>query len=87
VPPPPAPDAATGKPQPPAVFKRGILKNGNFGPSVIYLQQLLNYQGVPVMVDRTFGNATKEAVMAFQRREGLTADGIVGPGTWDALEA
>src|SRR5262249_36918382 len=38
--------------------------------------------GIP---DGVFGLETQRAVMAFQRREGLTVDGIVGPQTASAL--
>ena len=32
-------------------------------------------------VDGVYGSATEAAVIAFQEREGLTPNGIVGPGT------
>lgn len=35
--------------------------------------------------DGKFGTKTAEAVKAFQKANGLTADGIVGPKTWAAL--
>ena len=35
--------------------------------------------------DGEFGNDTRAAVLAFQRRNGLAADGDVGPITWAAL--
>lgn len=35
--------------------------------------------------DGLFGPGTKEGVIEFQRSKGLTADGIAGPKTWDAL--
>ena len=38
-------------------------------------------------VDGRFGNDTKAAVKAFQRRNGLVEDGIVGPLTWTKLFA
>ena len=39
----------------------------------------------PGPVDGIAGRKTREAVMAFQRKVGLTADGIVGPKTFSAL--
>lgn len=41
------------------------------------------YQG---NVDGKIGSATKEAVKAFQRDNGLEADGVVGRRTWDKLK-
>ncbi len=32
-----------------------------------------------------YGSVTVEAVKSFQRQNGLEQDGIVGPGTWDAI--
>ena len=55
-----------------------------------YCQELLIKLGYDVGssgADGKFGNKTREAVMAFQRDNGLNADGVVGPLTWDALEA
>ncbi len=37
-------------------------------------------------VDGKIGSATKEAVKAFQRDNGLEADGVVGRNTWDKLK-
>ena len=41
--------------------------------------------GAFVAVDGIYGPATENAVQAFQRLFGLTADGIVGPRTWERL--
>ena len=57
------------------------LKRGARGPRVAFVQKVLGQH-----VDRIFGTQTKRAVKRFQRRHGLTADGIVGPATWAALK-
>lgn len=55
------------------------------GTDVTMVQRVLSHRGFAVADDGTFGPATDAAVRSFQRREGLTADGIVGPKTWGAL--
>lgn len=42
-------------------------------------------RGIPPAIDRHFGDRTADAVRRFQRREKLTADGVVGPQTWKRL--
>lgn len=63
-----------------------ILKEGSTGPDVIRLQDVLKqlgyYSGAS---DGHFGPQTKQAVIDFQKAQGLTADGIVGPNTWSKL--
>ncbi|WP_235829589.1 peptidoglycan-binding protein [Clostridium nigeriense] len=68
-----------------------LIKKGKRGEDVRLIQEWLNeihkkYQFIPeVSVDGIFGEKTKEAIMIFQRWQGLIADGIVGPLTWDKL--
>jgi Putative peptidoglycan binding domain len=57
------------------------LKKGSKGPRVAFVQKVLGLHA-----DRIFGKQTKRAVKRFQHRHGLTADGIVGPATWQALK-
>jgi putative chitinase len=57
-----------------------ILKQGSTGADVTKLQQALGLK-----TDGTFGPGTEAAVKAFQAKNGLTADGIVGNGTWSKL--
>src|SRR3989338_7979670 len=47
------------------------------------LQNAGYYKGV---VDGKIGSATKEAVKAFQRDNGLEPDGVVGRRTWDKMK-
>jgi len=66
---------------------RRTLRRGDSGPDVTYLQQRLQAHGHSVSVDGIFGGGTESQVITFQRTRGLTADGIVGPSTWQALES
>jgi murein DD-endopeptidase len=50
------------------------------GPDVLYLQNKLG-----VNPPGPFGPLTHNAVVAFQKKHGLLADGIVGPLTWSKL--
>jgi peptidoglycan hydrolase-like protein with peptidoglycan-binding domain len=64
-----------------------ILKQGSSGPDVTALQTKLKELGFePHGVDGNFGSGTKAAVIAFQQSKGLTADGIAGPQTINALQ-
>lgn len=67
--------------------ERGTLREGDNNPSEIwYLQELLTYHEIsPGAIDGDFGAKTKAAVETFQASQGLTADGVVGPATWEAL--
>ena len=56
------------------------------GDSVKRLQELLNAKGYNAgTADGIFGGATYNAVIAFQKANGLVADGYVGTMTWTAL--
>lgn len=67
------------------------LRQGSRGQDVITLQYLLNvisqyYPSVPAPAqDGIFGSQTAQAVIAFQKAMRLSADGIVGANTWNAL--
>jgi peptidoglycan L-alanyl-D-glutamate endopeptidase CwlK len=64
----------------------GILKLNSSGPDVVNLQEALQKAGFnPGALDGSFGPGTEAAVLAFQRSEGLGADGIAGPATALAL--
>lgn len=56
------------------------IKKGSKGEDVKTLQKKLNLQ-----VDGIFGSITEEAVIEFQKSNGLVADGVVGPKTWEKL--
>ena len=65
-----------------------VLRTGSTGSAVEQLQFWLNtlaqYESaIPsVTVDGVFGSGTAAAVRAFQRKYGLTVDGVVGRTTW-----
>ena len=68
-----------------------VLSTGASGSAVEQVQFWLNTlaqydSAIPsVKVDGVFGTATANAVRAFQRKYGLTADGVVGRTTWQKL--
>ncbi len=63
-----------------------VLRQGAKGGEVKEVQRRLKqwgyYNGA---VDGVFGAGTKKAVIAFQKKNGLTADGVVGKATYKAL--
>lgn len=68
-----------------------VLQPGNTGDKVRQLQYMLSVLSSyipsipPVTVDGVYGQATRAAVLAFQRRYQLPETGTVGETTWDAL--
>ena len=70
------------------------LREGDTGPAVEIMQIRLNrisanYPGIPKIpeVDGFFGRSTTEAVKKFQEVFNLTPDGIIGPATWNKINA
>jgi peptidoglycan hydrolase-like protein with peptidoglycan-binding domain len=57
-----------------------VLREGMSGHDVRVLQAYLSFAGFGTMVDGTFGPATQQSVIAFERQQGLPADGIVSVG-------
>ena len=81
-------DLALGDDTPKDPKGRHFLHHGDTGADVVTLQQRLLELGAPIgTADDVFGDKTLQAVMAFQRSEGLTPDGVVGTATWAALDA
>ncbi|WP_079186060.1 peptidoglycan-binding protein [Streptomyces sp. CB01580] len=61
------------------------LRRGSSGSHVRALQTVLNKHGAGLAVDGGFGTATDSAVRAYQSLNRLSADGLAGPKTWEAL--
>ena len=67
------------------------LRTGSTGSAVeqvqFWLNTLAQYESaIPSLaVDGRYGTSTASAVRAFQRRYGLTVDGVVGRETWNAI--
>jgi hypothetical protein len=67
-------------------FGSRVLEPGMAGADVAALQFALAWHGFPNgTLDGGFGAHTKRALVKFQRRAGLTADGVAGPATFRAL--
>lgn len=78
---------ATPKPTAtPAVGTYTLLKKGSRGNSVTQLQQrLISLHYLTGTADGIYGTGTESAVKAFQKANGLTADGIAGSATQKKL--
>ena len=84
------PTTTTTKPTtPPRVVDKPSdnVRLGDSGKGVEQIQTALNAKGFKVVVDGKFGPATDQAVRAFQKKNGLKQDGIVGPITWAKLQS
>lgn len=62
-----------------------VLRYGSKGRAVTALQACLNYYGAGLETDGDFGRLTGAAVLDFQSRSAIEADGIAGPETWRTL--
>jgi hypothetical protein len=72
----------SARPAPPHAVHTGrpTLREGRRGADVAVLQSALR-----ISADGAFGPRTRAAVVAHQRRAGLTPDGVVGARTWASL--
>ena len=62
------------------------VKKGSVGTASKWVQWQLNRHGASLTVDGIFGAASAVALIAFQKKSGLTADGVCGPATRAVLK-
>lgn len=78
-----------GEDMPP--YPGSLLRVGSRGAAVQLMQERLNsisiyYPVIPqITADGIFGNATRQAVVAFQQLMGISPDGIIGQQTWELI--
>lgn len=63
------------------------VRYGSSGQAVRELQKALNREGYSLAVDGGFGEKTRAALLDYQKKKGLTADGVAGEATWSRLRA
>lgn len=85
-----SPSSQTPKPPSPAPTPAipafpGTTRRGSKGEAVRQGQARLKSRGWNISVDGDFGPATEKIVKQFQKEKNLTADGVLGPLTWDKL--
>ena len=66
-------------------FASQAFRVGDQGSEIAEIQGKLVLLGYDVMADGDFGPATVEAIKAFQKANGLEANGLIGPATYAAL--
>jgi peptidoglycan hydrolase-like protein with peptidoglycan-binding domain len=82
VPPTSAPSTSTSPAPPAPEAADAVLRIESTGPAVQELQQRLSDLGFWLgEIDGHYGQLTRQAVMAFQKAEGLDRDGAAGPDT------
>lgn len=82
----PAPVQQTATPKKKDISKYPVIQKGSTGKYVTELQTLLTNKGYnPGGIDGQFGPNCEKAVKKYQKDKKLTADGVVGPKTWDSL--
>lgn len=69
-------------------YKRtaSLIRKGDRGDSVRWVQYALKMWGADIIVDGIFGPKTDAAVRTYQAANGLKVDGIVGPKTIGIIE-
>ena len=83
---PPVPDTVRDKTAESMVTPEPALHNGSQGEKVWKLQERLQVLGYYTdAVDGQFGQGTRDAVIAFQKKNGLEADGYAGEETQRVL--
>ena len=83
---PPVPDTVREKAATDMVTSEPALHNGSQGEKVWKLQERLQALGYYTdAVDGQFGQGTRDAVIAFQKKNGLEADGYAGEETQRVL--
>ena len=83
---PPVPDTVREKAATDMVTPEPALHNGSQGEKVWKLQERLQALGYYTdAVDGQFGQGTRDAVIAFQKKNGLEADGYAGEETQRVL--
>lgn len=63
-----------------------LIKKGSLGIGSKWVQWHLNKHGAALDVDGNFGKRSTAALVAFQKKSGLVADGICGPATRSVLK-
>src|SRR5690625_1121090 len=72
---------------PTTTYNNVKLRLGARGAAVKHLQTRLNAHGASLAVDGVFGSATLRAVKNHQSASRIGVDGVVGPKTWNTLNA
>jgi peptidoglycan hydrolase-like protein with peptidoglycan-binding domain len=72
----------------PEHFTFSTLSQGSSGPEVLWIEQRLSDLSYrPGPIDGVYDKRTYQAVMAFQKWEGLARDGVVGVNVWSRVLA